>query len=578
MLYLAEVQKQKSGFGLGGGRAELKLLACQRGENNWSAVPGDDLVPADDANSYKDGALVLVELNASKQVQRIEDGKKLVRILEDFSRLQDKFKNQQEEIEQWKESLTYQSQELNRREMEMESRREQMEHLEAELEKLEKQRQGLEQSKQEEERLRAEIDKARHEVESSRSQLEEEKRTLETQRAELETHKGLSPEKAQEMQGLLDRLSGGNSIDSLRELIERTQNQINDGISIGQTYRQQMEEHRTRGAELQQEVDQSAKTIGDRWSEWHQSHITLLNDRAQLNARQNLLEFNEQQIQRLEQNIEYRQTLLDQLQRLSESVASRSSSGVKVDTAALQKMPIEQLQAEVERLQQEWDRWFRMVKEQEEELKYKQEEIEELQQQINQASGGDRTQKESDLADEQDAYQMLNKTLEGQRRTLGEREDHMNQYQTVLLQRQGSAGTLDLGVSVGFPSILAAIKQQQQAQRAELEQLRDRTEQLKTEISNTDAQLSQQETEQEQKRQELEAQEQSWIAQKQTLAEIQGRANLYEELLPSLEESWNNLQQQLELLLTQFNQIQELSQQQNQTQEELSQLISGLIS
>lgn len=75
MLYLAEVQKQKSGF-IGGGRAELKLLVCQRGENNWSAVPGDDLVPAEDANSYKDGALVLVELNASKQVQRIEDGKK----------------------------------------------------------------------------------------------------------------------------------------------------------------------------------------------------------------------------------------------------------------------------------------------------------------------------------------------------------------------------------------------------------------------------------------------------------------------------------------------------------------------
>ncbi|XDE63292.1 hypothetical protein AB3M80_04015 [Arthrospira platensis BEA 1257B] len=241
-------------------------------------------------------------------------------------------------------------------------------------------------------------------------------------------------------------------------------------------------------------------------------------------------------------------------------------------------MPIEQLQAEVQRLQEEWDRWFRMVKEQEEELKYKQEEIEELQQEINRASGSVRAQKESDLADEQDAYQMLNKTLEGQRRTLGEREDHMNQYQAVLLQRQGSAGTVDMGVALGFPSILAAIEKQQQASRSELEQLRDRTEQLKTEISNTDAQLSQQETEQEQKRQQLEAQEQSWIKQKQTLAEIQGRANLYEELLPSLEENWNNLQEQIESLLTQFNQIQELDQQQTQTQGELSQLISGLIS
>lgn len=577
MLYLAEVQKQKSGFGLGGGRAELKLLACQRGENNWSAVPGDDIVPADDANSYKDGALVLVELNASKQVQRIEDGRKLVRILEDFSRLQDKFKNQQEEIEQWKESLTYQSQELNRREMEMESRREQMEHLEAELEKLEEQRHKLESSHQDEERVRNEIEQARQEVETSREQLQQQLQELEAQRSELATHKGLSPETAQEIQNLLEGLSVPASLDSLKEFIDSTQSQINDGLSMGETYRQQMEEHRSRASELQQQVDQTAATIPNQWSEWQESHMTLLGNRAQLNARQNLLEFNQQQIQRLEQQIEYRQTLITQLKHIAESFASRSSSGIKVDTAALEKMPIEQLQAEVERLQQEWDRWFRMVKEQEEELKYKQEEIEELQQQINKASGGDRTEKESDLADEQDAYQMLNKTLEGQRRTLGEREDHMNQYQAVLIRRQGGTGNLGDGV-VGLPSILAAIEQQQQASEAELKELRDRTQELQTEIQNTEAGLSQQETEQEQQRQELEAQEQSWIEQKQTLAEIKGRADLYEELLQSINDAWNGLQQQMEGLSTQFNQLQELNQQQTQVKGELNKLISGLIS
>ncbi|MEL0593830.1 MAG: hypothetical protein U1O81_06130, partial [Planktothrix rubescens PR223] len=52
MLYLAEVQKQSNKFGLGGGRTELKLLACQRGENNWSAVSGDEVVLAEDATNF----------------------------------------------------------------------------------------------------------------------------------------------------------------------------------------------------------------------------------------------------------------------------------------------------------------------------------------------------------------------------------------------------------------------------------------------------------------------------------------------------------------------------------------------
>jgi hypothetical protein len=39
MLYLAEIQKQKGGF-IASGKAELKLLACQRTEQNWSAIQG----------------------------------------------------------------------------------------------------------------------------------------------------------------------------------------------------------------------------------------------------------------------------------------------------------------------------------------------------------------------------------------------------------------------------------------------------------------------------------------------------------------------------------------------------------
>jgi len=43
VLYLAEVQK-KTGF-IGGGKADFKLLACQRGEI-WTSVPGDEMITA----------------------------------------------------------------------------------------------------------------------------------------------------------------------------------------------------------------------------------------------------------------------------------------------------------------------------------------------------------------------------------------------------------------------------------------------------------------------------------------------------------------------------------------------------
>ena len=83
MLYLAEVQKRPTGFGLGGGKTDLKLLACQRGEHNWLAVPGEEVIPADEAKEFSSGALVLVDLNNNKQVLQIQDaGRQLVKILQ----------------------------------------------------------------------------------------------------------------------------------------------------------------------------------------------------------------------------------------------------------------------------------------------------------------------------------------------------------------------------------------------------------------------------------------------------------------------------------------------------------------
>lgn len=143
MLYLAEVQKQKTGF-MGAAKAEIKLLAYQRADQSWCPVTGEEIVPAEEANNFNSGGLVLADLNANRQVQRIQEaGRPLVSILQNLSRQMEKAKSQEEEIEQWKESLKYQSEEMNRRHLEMEARLEQLEEMEEQFKQLQSSPQQL---------------------------------------------------------------------------------------------------------------------------------------------------------------------------------------------------------------------------------------------------------------------------------------------------------------------------------------------------------------------------------------------------------------------------------------------------
>ena len=190
MLYLAEVQKQKGGLLSGGGKSELKLIACQRNDQNWSPVP-DEMIAADDAGKLNDGALVLVELSPNRQVQRIQDaGRPLVNILQNFSRQVEKFKLKEEEIDQWKQSLKLQIEELNRREMEMESRWDEVQKLEHDSRRIDTQQQLVNTSRTEIDRLRLEVERNRQELESAWEHLRVEQRCLETSRCDEE---GLVP-------------------------------------------------------------------------------------------------------------------------------------------------------------------------------------------------------------------------------------------------------------------------------------------------------------------------------------------------------------------------------------------------
>jgi hypothetical protein len=133
MLHLAQVKKKDLE-----GKVELQLLAQQKAEHAWAILTeeeGSNLWA--DTSDYSEGALVLVELSPTRQVQNIYDATPWVlEIIDLYLTVGITPAVLQEELqraEQWRQSLTLKSQELGRRALEMEARRDQIQDLEENL-------------------------------------------------------------------------------------------------------------------------------------------------------------------------------------------------------------------------------------------------------------------------------------------------------------------------------------------------------------------------------------------------------------------------------------------------------------
>ena len=579
MLYLAEVQKQRSGFGLGGGKAELKLLACQRGEHNWSAVPGDDAIPVEEANKFNDGTLVLVELSASKQVQRIQEAaRQLVSILQNFSRLQDKFKDKEEEIEQWKASLTFSSQELNRREMEMQAREEQLAQMEEELERLEAQRSEIENTRGEANRLREDVDRSRAEMETAWEQLRGEQQQVASQQSQVPQGAAIDEEQARRIQELMNRLGGAiSSAQGVREQLNQSFGVVGAQQAILDVHWQQLEQKRANAQQQQEEVDRQNQSLQSRWQEWYQSQDALAQARADLKGQQSTLTAKQDQAQSVSLQVRAVEDLYQQLSGLA-SASGAAVTQQRVDVSALEKMSVEDLQGLVQHLQQDLEKVFRFVNDQEEELTLQRETIEELQAKIQAASEYDRMSLENEMADELESYQMLNETLVGQRLRLQEREDVLKQHQAVLWRRLGTAnapkqegGDIDLG------PIVAQLNSVRQQQSQELQRLENEIQQVREAISQIEANVNRQNGESEAKRYELKQLEQNLFNQKGAVAELWGRVNVYQEMLQPVQDNLKGLRQKLEGAAGELDRVQETGEQQDRVISDLRQALSGLM-
>lgn len=576
MLYLAEVQKRPSGFGLGGGKTDLKLLASQRGENNWVAVPGEEVIAADEAKEFSPGSLVLVDLNNSKQVQQIQDAaRQLVKILQNFSRSQEKSKTQWEEIEQWKASLTFQAQELNRREMELQAKEEQLEELQAEIDRLEQQRQEISQAQETSQQLQEQIEKNREELETARLELHRQQEEFNQNKGQLSQGAVLDEDQSQYIRDLLTWLN--EAIAPTNLLGEK----LNQSLEIVNSQQESLEQHGQRWKEQskysnssnqQEDIESLVNHVQSQWLEWRQDRESLAESISELRSQQTLLASKQEYSQVLNSQIEIQKQLYEQLSHLTTALEENDGISQKVDVEALEKISLHELEQLVQSLQQDLQRDMSFVKDQEEELVLQRQEMDALQRRIDQATEYDRISLESEFSDEQDCYRMLNESLVGSQRNLKERQEILSQHQEVLWRRLGNSSGQQQQNKIDLRPTLSQVDAQRQKLTENLQSLEAEIQQIQTDIAQKEEIINSQTQQQEAKKNEIEQLESS-LREKQKANSQGGNEAIYQEVMLPMQDYLEKVRQQLEEVAGGVNQVQGIGAQVEQLQQVLQNII-----
>ncbi|NJL83580.1 MAG: hypothetical protein HC890_12655 [Chloroflexaceae bacterium] len=497
MLYLAEVKRQNRGL-MGGARTELKLLACQRSDQTWSQVPGEEVVACETISQVGEGALVMVSLTAARQVQGTPElaGARLVRLLQNFSRLIEKAREQEEEIEQWKQSLAYQSQELSRRELELEARLEQLEQGE-----------GAAQG------------------ESSSSPLQ-----------------GLP-----QLQELLTRLSAAIAqTQALRGPYHGLEQALRRQQEILDAHWQHLQQQQMLSQQQQGEAEaEQASLMGDR-EDWQQQLGSLEEARRQWQQQQDLLHGKRESHGWLRLQL----VALEELQELTSRLASVTGVVVEhqMNFDALENMPLGELEGIVANLQQDLEKLVCFVNDQEEELSFQCQVVDELQEKLANSNDYDRLDLESKLADEQECKGMLDETLLGQRRTLRERQEILLQHLKILRRRQG---IVDLELDrqdIDLNPLLERLTRLYQQTQEKCRSLEVEIEQLQQGLPTIEELLAQQQRQHQEREAQLRDRETRCHQLQMKAREMEARVEIYQATLQPLQERLNELRQQLDSL------------------------------
>jgi chromosome segregation ATPase len=534
MLYLAEIQKQKGGF-IGSGKAELRLLACQRTEQNWSAIQGDELVSApDEASSYGTGILILVDMNSNRQIQGPlrEAGRHLVGILQNLSRQIEKYKKEADEIESWRQSLGLQSQQLQLRQEEIFNREEELEFTRGELERLTRESQYLEET----------LKSSAHELQeiaSAREKLQEEQEIL----AEQKRGAGLSAHQVATMRSLVSQVQGNNGSLGAIELQEELLQQHGE-----QLYQQQQE-----AATSMADLENQQQFICEQKLELQQLQTNLEQSQTAWEVQQQALSIRQEYSRQLNDRIQLESENYQKILMLARGGLTVIASD-KVNIEQIEKLPIEELQSIVTSLQKEVDQANNLVQLQEEELTEQQTFLVKLETEMANASDFDKLRLENELSDEQDGYQMLEQTLEGQRETLIDRQAILQTHISVLEYRQNQSGEGD----DTWNQALELLAGQRQHQQEELQRSEIEIQYLQGVLEQTKTKVEIQVNEYLAKSEAVQTLEQELQSKKQSSVELQAKLALYQDVIQPLQNNLQGLKDQLGNTEEHSNPIQQL--------------------
>ncbi|MDB9489819.1 pilus motility taxis protein HmpF [Dolichospermum circinale CS-534/05] len=543
VLYLAELQKLKTGLLGVTGKTELKLLACQHNEQNWSPVPKEVIV-SNKTDKFNHGALVLVELSANRQIQRIEEANlTLVNILQNFSRQVARFKLKESEIEQWKYSLRIQAEEFNRRQNEIESRWQEIQSLENEFQNLDRKKQLVETSRTEIDYLRAEMERSRQDLEGAWQHLRGEQRRLQEM-----TLNSQQTQMIEEISGVFgDSVNGLSSetttVETIREILNSAFAFIDKQQDNMNLYWQRLDIESHAAKQQQNRTEELLQTLNSCQEELQQAENDLTQQINQVQSKTAIFNSKRELTVMLKRCLGTEEEFYQKLYTLAAYMDFGFSK--QVDVEALQQIPLEELKKMVQDSVEKLDRDSEFVEAQEQELRYKQELIAKLQQRIQDSYGQEKINLESELAEVEDIYKMLNKSLIGQRCNLIDQQKNLRRQQIILHQKQGFLTNLK-GEYADLGLVVLQLETHKQERYEEIKNLESYIAQILIAIEADQQTIDLQTQKVERKRQEVKSIEEQLLNLRTATHESCSRINVYQEILQSLQDDLDGSRNQLQ--------------------------------
>jgi chromosome segregation ATPase len=538
--YLAEVQKQTAAFGVGG-KAVIRLLARNAGENNWQVITNEQIIPIQDANlakESKDGQLVIADVSASNQLQGLQEAsKRILSVFQAYTRAQEKYKLNEEEVEQWKQSLNFQSQELHRRETELDTK-------EQEFEQLDFKKQEVDESK---EQLR----KEREEFEVWRQRLESEQKRLDAQAASLNT------EQATQLRELVTKLMTclvnphdiQDKITSSLNLMSQRQESLTGFWQELDTQKQEAEQQKI-------SLTKASDELKNRRNQWQQTQTTLADAQAELKAQRGILKLQENNLASARVQLESQSELFTKASQIVQSLGGSSIGVLDPDEAKrLEELPMNELEASINGWQSEFDKMASYFGAQEDELAALEGEIADLQTQVANADQFARIELEGSKEFAEEQYKLLEEALAGQRRSMQERQSILTQQRAILDRRQSGqqAASHSEGQVQNLLPLLVQLEQQKARQVQEIQKMEGQIEAVRSYTQQQQELLSRQTNEHQQLQQEIQQAFDQLQERMLVTGELIGKVSVQEKILRPVQDVMDVVRPQLETVSNALN-------------------------